>query len=142
MTTPLPPLPGHPEPHTYRWTDLELRAIEQYGAECARLALAAREHAAPARLLELADRIDHERLCRRAGLDRSGWTQEQKDRCDAGVHLRRYADLLGSDCWRIFPPRPGISFRASRLDDVVAMAQRDEAGRAALDPTPTTSTQR
>ena len=38
-TTNLPPLPTHPEPHTYRWTELELRAIEQYGAECRRAAL-------------------------------------------------------------------------------------------------------
>lgn len=38
-TTKLPPLPIHPEPHTYRWTEHELRAIEQYGAECRRAAL-------------------------------------------------------------------------------------------------------
>ncbi len=24
----LPPLPAHPEPHTHRWTDAELRAIQ------------------------------------------------------------------------------------------------------------------
>lgn len=35
----LPPLPSHPEPHTYRWTDAELRVIAAYGAECRRLAL-------------------------------------------------------------------------------------------------------
>ena len=27
------PLPTHPEIHTYRWTALELRAIEQWGRE-------------------------------------------------------------------------------------------------------------
>jgi hypothetical protein len=36
----LPPLPGHPEPHTYTWTDLEKRAIAAYGEACARAALA------------------------------------------------------------------------------------------------------
>jgi hypothetical protein len=25
------PLPGHPEPHTYTWTKLELEAIQAYG---------------------------------------------------------------------------------------------------------------
>lgn len=31
MTTiPLPPLPMHPEPHTYTWTALEAAAIERY----------------------------------------------------------------------------------------------------------------
>ena len=40
MTT-LPALPGHPEMHTYTWTALELKVIEQYGRECALAALAA-----------------------------------------------------------------------------------------------------
>jgi hypothetical protein len=30
----LPPLPGHPEPHTHMWTTLELACIEAYGREC------------------------------------------------------------------------------------------------------------
>lgn len=82
------------------------------------------------RLMELADRIDHEKLCLRAGLERDGWTQEQRDRCDAGVHLRRYADLLGSDSWRIYPPK-GIPtrFSATTLDAAIAMAKREEARR-------------
>lgn len=82
------------------------------------------------RLLELADRIDHDKLCLRAGLERAGWTQEQRDRCDAGVHLRRYADLLGSGCWRLYPPN-GIPtrFSADTLDKVIAMAKREETRR-------------
>ena len=39
MTDTLPKPPGHPEPHTYTWTKLELEAIERYGAECRRQAL-------------------------------------------------------------------------------------------------------
>ena len=39
MTQPLPPLPGHPEPHTYKWTALEVEAIEAWGAEVRRQAL-------------------------------------------------------------------------------------------------------
>lgn len=39
----------------------------------------------------LADRIDHEELWRRPMMERDTWTQEQRDRLDAGVHLRRYA---------------------------------------------------
>ena len=39
-TTPtLPPLPGHPEPHTYTWTALELEAIQEWGAVVRRRAL-------------------------------------------------------------------------------------------------------
>ena len=36
MTEPvtLPPLPGHPEPHTYCWTKLELEEIRAYGHRC------------------------------------------------------------------------------------------------------------
>ena len=88
------------------------------------------EDVAPQRLLDLADRIDHEKLCRRAGLERDGWTQEQKDRCDAGVHLRRYADLIGSNSWRIYPPK-GIPtrFSATTLDAAIAMAKREETRR-------------
>lgn len=83
-----------------------------------------------ARLLELADRIDYGALWRRPGLERETMTQEQRDRLDAGVMLRRYADLLGNDGWRIYPPRPGISFRAGTLNKAVEMAKRDEDRRA------------
>lgn len=36
MTEPitLPPLPRHPEPHTYVWTKLELEEIRAYGHRC------------------------------------------------------------------------------------------------------------
>lgn len=30
----LPPLPHHPEPHTYAWTKRELEAINKYGQAC------------------------------------------------------------------------------------------------------------
>ncbi len=53
--------------------------------------------ATPEELEALADRIDHEQLWRRAGLD--AWkqlTQEQQDRLWAGIHLRRYAHDRGN----------------------------------------------
>jgi hypothetical protein len=90
------------------------------------------QHTTNEKLLALADRIDHERLWARRGLERPGWTQEQHDRCNAGVELRRYASFFGQDCWRVFPPRPGLSFRASTLDAVVAMARKDEARQAGI----------
>lgn len=40
---------------------------------------------------DLANRIDHEELWRRSPFDRDGMAQEQRDRLDAGVYLRRYA---------------------------------------------------
>jgi hypothetical protein len=49
----------------------------------------------PEQLKELADRIDHEQLWRRSALDRDEFTQEQRDRLDAGVELRRYSSQLG-----------------------------------------------
>jgi hypothetical protein len=30
----LPPIPHHPEPHTYKWTKLEEEAIRDYGRQC------------------------------------------------------------------------------------------------------------
>lgn len=39
----------------------------------------------------LADRIDHEELWRRPFMENDSLSPEQKDRRDAGVHLRRYA---------------------------------------------------
>jgi hypothetical protein len=83
----------------------------------------------PADLEALADRIDSEELWRRPGLDRPVMTPEQRDRLDAGVALRRYADLLGKAEWRIYPPRPGVSFSAPTLDKVVEMVRRDEQRR-------------
>ncbi len=49
----LPPLPGHPEPRTMKWSELELRAIREYGVRCARAALeAAQAEAKPAPAVE------------------------------------------------------------------------------------------
>jgi len=88
-------------------------------------AQAAKPHPEPGKLLELADRIDHEKLWARPGVDRvDKMTPEQLDRLDAGVALRRYADLLGSNDWRIYPPKPSISYRGPTLDEVVAMVKR------------------
>lgn len=92
----------------------------------------AQTHPAPAatvvnsELTELADRIDHEKLWKIAGMYRDALTAEQRDRLDTGVHLRRYADLLGSNSWRIYPPKPNVSFSASTLDAVVAMVRKRE----------------
>jgi hypothetical protein len=50
----------------------------------------------PDELRALADRIDHEELWRRAGMERDQMTPEQRDRLDAGVNLRRYASDRGT----------------------------------------------
>lgn len=49
----------------------------------------------PEQLEALANRIDYEELWRRPGMKRDGMTQEQRDRLDAGVNLRRYARARG-----------------------------------------------
>jgi hypothetical protein len=46
----------------------------------------------PEKLRALANRIDHEELWRRPGMERDTFTQDQRDRMDAAVNLRRYAD--------------------------------------------------
>lgn len=46
----------------------------------------------PQEIRALADRIDHEKLWKRSPFDRPTLTQEQRDRLDAGVYLRRYSD--------------------------------------------------
>jgi hypothetical protein len=81
------------------------------------------------KLVELADRIDHEQNWRRSGIfQRDHLTQDQKDRLQAGVMLRRYAALMAPDSWRLFPPKAvaSVSFRASTLDGVVKMAEREQ----------------
>lgn len=45
----------------------------------------------PDKIYELADRIDHQQLWRRSPFDRDTMTQEERDRLDAGVYLRRHA---------------------------------------------------
>lgn len=88
-------------------------------------------HESNAKLLALADRIDHQELWRQPLLDHDKMTPQQKDQLAAGVALRRYADLLGEGGWRIYPPRAGLSFRAGTLDAVLEMARNEEARRAA-----------
>lgn len=50
----------------------------------------------PEQLEELANRIDHEELWRLSMLDRDNLTQDQRDRLDAGINLRRYAHDRGT----------------------------------------------
>ncbi|WP_418122299.1 hypothetical protein [Variovorax sp. 160MFSha2.1] len=78
------------------------------------------------KLMELADRIDHEELWRWAGMDHHKMTPEQQDRMNAGVALRRYARLWAPGRWLIFPPVGPVNFSASTLDKVYAMAKKDE----------------
>ena len=83
------------------------------------------------KLMELADRIDHEELWRWAGMDHHKMTPEQQDCMNAGVALRRYARLWAPGRWLIFPPVGPVNFSASTLDKVYEMAKKDE-DRAAL----------
>lgn len=74
------------------------------------------------KLRALADRIDHEQLWQRPGMEIRDWPQDKRDRLEAGIQLRRYASFFGQNCWRIFPPRGSVSFRASTFEKVVEMA--------------------
>jgi len=49
----------------------------------------------PEKLEALANRIDYEELWRRPGMERDSMTDEQRDRLDAAVNLRRYAHDRG-----------------------------------------------
>ena len=49
----LPQPPGHPEPHSMKWSELELAAIKEYGEQCARAALVANEKV-PSRATDIA----------------------------------------------------------------------------------------
>lgn len=84
------------------------------------------------KLLALADQIDHEKLWKRPGMDRDKMTADQQARLDAGVMLRRYADILTPGRWLLIPPTGRIQFSASTLEKVFEMAKRDEARK----PTP------
>lgn len=79
------------------------------------------------KLRELADRIDFEQLWRSAGIDHSKMTPDQIDRMNAGVALRRYAELLAPGRWLIFPPVGPVHFSAGTLERVYEMAKKDEA---------------
>lgn len=92
--------------------------------EAAAQAQAAPDEGKPARLRELADRIDHETLWARAGMDRAGFTPEQCDRLDAGVELRRYASILKPGRWLVIPPEGPARFSAFTLDAAVDAAKK------------------
>lgn len=97
------------------------------------------EFDADKRLMELADKIDYEQNWRLSGIDqRDRLTQEQQDRVTAGVMLRRYADLMAPDSWRLFPPKHlsgGLHcFRAATLEKAVEMASRHIRLNAATAP--------
>ena len=79
------------------------------------------------KLMELADRIDYERLCLRPGLTHRDMTPEQRDRMNAGVELRRYAQIWKADRWIVIPPTGPVRFSASTLDKAYEMAKKDEA---------------
>jgi hypothetical protein len=83
------------------------------------------------KLLALADRIDHEKLWRQPAMDRHTLTDDQQARLDAGVMLRRYADILAPGRWLVIPPTGGVQFSAGSLDAAYEMAKRDEARKAA-----------
>ncbi len=82
------------------------------------------------KLLALADRIDHEKLWRQPAMDRHTLTDDQQARLDAGVMLRRYADILAPGRWLVIPPTGGIQFGAGSLNAAYEMAKRDEARKA------------
>ena len=73
----------------------------------------------PAELEALANRIDHEELWRRPGLERDTMTQEQRDRLDAAVNLRRYASARGTVLEALKEGREYIrGFKLERADDL------------------------
>jgi hypothetical protein len=86
------------------------------------------------KLLALADRIDHEKLWRLAGMDHDKLTEEQKDRMNAGVALRRYADIWTPGHWVVVPPTGGIQFGASTLEKAVEMTKRHHARHLGATP--------
>lgn len=72
----------------------------------------------PEELEALADRIDHEELWRRPGLERDTMTQEQRDRLDAAVNLRRYASDRGTVLEALKEGREYMrGYKFTRVDD-------------------------
>jgi hypothetical protein len=82
------------------------------------------------KLRALADRIDHESLWKRPMMCRDQMTDEQRDRLDAGVMLRRYSDLLAPGRWLVVPPTGSVQFSAASLDKVTEMAKADQDRKA------------
>ena len=82
------------------------------------------------KLRALADRIDHEKLWKRPMMYRDRLTDDQRDRLDAAVNLRRYADLLAPGRWLVLPPTGNFQFSAGSLEAVTEMAKRDQDRRA------------
>jgi hypothetical protein len=82
------------------------------------------------KLRALADRIDHESLWKRPMMCRGQMTDEQRDRLDAGVMLRRYSDLLAPGRWLVVPPTGSVQFSAASLDKVTEMAKADQDRKA------------
>lgn len=117
--------------HNYRQGTGACTAFER-GAEWVRLHLRGSIRLEPMageskqkKLFDLANRIDPEKLWQRAGMDRPGFSDDQKDRLDAGVNLRRYANLLQPDRWLLIPPSGSVQFSSASLDGVYEMAWRD-----------------
>ena len=74
-------------------------------------------------LRELADRIDHEELWRRPGLEHLDWPQDKKDRMMAGVNLRRYASKLQEKEDAAAPGR--VYMRGFKLERISGNYPRD-----------------
>lgn len=83
----------------------------------------------PDKLRALADRIDHEQLWRRPALEHDSMTQDQRDRLNAAVELRRWADAKKPGRWLVIPPDGPVQFSSATLDGAVAMAKRDQERR-------------
>lgn len=92
------------------------------------------------KLRELADRIDHDKLWRQPAMDRDKLTQDQRDRLDAGVMLRRYSDILEPGRWLVIPPTGSVQFSGGTLDKAFEMAKRDEGRKAASEAAKATGT--
>jgi hypothetical protein len=63
-------------------------------------------------------------------MDRDNLTDDQRARLDAGVMLRRYADILQPGRWLVIPPTGSVQFSAGSLDKAYEMAKQDETRRA------------
>jgi hypothetical protein len=78
-----------------------------------------------AKLRALADRIDPEKLWTVPLMDRDKLSEAGRDRLDAGVMLRRYAEFFGPGRWVLIPPTGSVQFSAGSLEKVAEMAKAD-----------------